>query len=748
MRTETLTTSTVVRIPVRLKVLGNENNAPVTSHPTSASPGDGDINTGHGGNVFASLTASCKLSGRYAKIDFTYCVWNDDFGKSSKADNLTINTSRYIDLSNYDYAPSSWNYVNLKGEKVTVQERFTYSLRTHSQAYYVDYYKAKDSRKGWYKVDNTYPKNNKPQSWIPREELRFKIDDSGSELTRAGNIGFEALVYISILVTHTTEKTFQDPINDVEQSVKNKDNALSTLTLDGILNNRPITTFEDGMRNFANAAVHDDGGTGAWLRGTRQEQLGVVTYTFPHSVTNKAPSTDYYLGSVVLVDNNFRTHQPTKVLFSDSERKKLSMYATISNHTDFFPDVLPTAREMNNKRNEFVENYVNKISPKKQIPSNTIIDFQDFESTDGISIGGSIKGVDFGFSSGERKKRVRVYSFKQVLYTLALDDIYKKGSDFFSDKVNIAQFKDSIKHYSPAIISTVYYGKVAYLAIASDDKSAMSVNISKTDFASGNATISGSTKKCTFKAIVLGGTAGSMNGNFNFDDLKDANKFLASIMTEMKAPDAEAAVPIEFEAKYLRNPAQKVTTNIRKYFTQYVDKIKINIREDNGGISASARLRLLDYVYDNKGKLNYKYCYWNKDLDYTVEVSPWACCLELKVDVAGGEYCDYIVFVPYIPLSSLTQDSDGNWVFKIGNNGSTLKDVKNNVVTNVSVPGSYLCKSNKYYRGSLDESQYLGKNEDKVLTDFFNFCEEQYALHGDFHRFGSAKKIKSTRGND
>ena len=167
MRTETLTTSTVVRIPVRLKVLGNENNAPVTSHPTSASPGDGDINTGHGGNVFASLTASCKLSGRYAKIDFTYCVWNDDFGKSSKADNLTINTSRYIDLSNYDYAPSSWNYVNLKGEKVTVQERFTYSLRTHSQAYYVDYYKAKDSRKGWYKVDNTYPKNNKHSLGFP-----------------------------------------------------------------------------------------------------------------------------------------------------------------------------------------------------------------------------------------------------------------------------------------------------------------------------------------------------------------------------------------------------------------------------------------------------------------------------------------------------------------------------------------------------------------------------------------------------
>lgn len=748
MRTESKTTSSIVRIPCKIVVKGNENGATVTSNPTSASPGDGDINTGHGGYVFGSLNATCSVSGRYAKLDFRYCVWNDDYGKSKNADCLVINTTKYIDLGNYDYAPDTWFYMNNQGEKVTVKERFTYSLCTHKTAYYIDYYKAKDSRKGWLKVDNSYPKQNSPQSWIPREELRFKIDDSGSELTKAGNIGFEALVYISIQVNHRTDKVFEVPLNEVEQSVKSKDNALSTLTVDGLLNNRPITILEDGLKNFSNSAVHDDSGTGAWLRGTRQEQLRLMTYTFPHSKANKAPSTDYYLGSVVLVDNYFRTHQPTKIIFSEAERKKLSMYATISNNTEFFPDVLPTAKEMNNRRNEFIQKYVSRIPSSTQLPSNTTIDFQDFESTDGISIGGSIKGVDFGFSQGDRKKTVRVYTFKQVLYTLALNDTYKKGSEFFTDKLNLTQFKNSIKHYSPAIISTVYYGKVAYLAIVSDDKSAASVNISKTDFFSGKASITGSTKNCSFKAIVLGGTAGSLNGNFNFSDLSDANKFLDSIMREMTAANAQAAVPIEFEAKYLQNPAQKVTTNIYKYFTKYVDKIKINIREDNKGISASARLRLLDYVYDSKGKLSYSHRYWNKSLDYTVEVSPWACCLELKVDVVGGEYCDYIVFVPYIPLSALTQNSDGDWVFKIGNNGSTLKDVKNNVVMSVSVPGSYLNKSNQHYRGDLSESQYLGKTEDQVLTDFFNFCEQQYALHGDFYRFGSNKKIKSTRGND
>ena len=748
MRTETKTTTSVVRIPAKIVIKGNENGDAVKSHPTSASPGDGDINTGSGGYVYGSLNASCKLSGKYARIEFTYNVWTSDYGKSAKGDHLTINTSRLVDLSSYDSAPSPWTYISNKGEKVTVKERFTYSLRTHSDAYYIDYYKAKDSRRGWLKVDNSYPQSNKPQTWIPRENLRFKIDDSGSELTKAGNIGFEALVYISILVTHTTEKTFQDPINDVAQAVASKDKALSSLTLDGLLNNRPITTLEDGLKSFATIAVHDDGGIGAWLRGQRDEQLGIQTYTFPHSLTNKAPSTDYYLGSIILVDNNFRTHHPSKVVFSESERKRLSMYATNNRTNHYFDNVLPTAKEMNNKKNEFIEKYIGRVSSSTQLPSITTIDFQDFESTDGISIGGSVKGVDFGFSSGDRTKKVRVFTFKQVLFSLNLDDTYKKGSDFFSDKINVSQFKNSIQHYSPAIISTVYYGKVAHLAVVSTDQSAMSVNISKTDFFNGNAKITGSTKNCSFKAIVLGGTAGAMNGTINFSDLNDANSFLKSIMKEMTALDAEAAIPIEFEAKYLRNPAQKVTTNIYKYFTRYIDKIKLNIREDNKGISASARLRLLDYVYDNKGKADYQFKYWNKGLDYTVEVSPWACCIEVKMDVVGGEYCDYNVFVPYIPLSSLTQDSNGDWVFRIGNNGSTLKDVKNNATVTPTVPGCYVCKSNEYYRGDLKESQYLGRTEDQVLTDYFNYCEEKYATASPFYRLSSLKKIKSTRGND
>ena len=748
MRTETTTQTTVVKHPWKVSIQGNVNEAPVKALNSPDMPGDGNINTGHGGNVYASLKARCGKSGSYAVLYFTYTVQNDNYEKAMSADCLQIVTNRVFDLKDYDYIAEPWSYVNEKGERVTVEERISWTLGNAPEAIYIDYYKAKNKRHGFYKVDNSFPQINREQAWIPRESLRFKIDDEGSELTKAGNLAFTAEGYIPVRVKRTITKTYDNLLDKTEKAILARDNALAKPTLDAILNNRPITTLEDGTRNFANMAITDSGSTGAWLRGTRQEQLGIISYTFPHNTTTMVPSSDYYLGAIVLVDNQFRTHQPTKVVFSDSERKPLSMYATNSRINLPFDNVLPTAKEMNNKKNAFLERYLTKVTDKTQLPSMTTIDYEDFESVDGISIGGSIKGVDFGFSSGECKKRVRVYSFKQVLFSLALDDTYKRGSEFFSDKLNLPEFRAAMKHYSPAIISTVHYGKVAYLAIASEDKSAMSVNISKSDFLSGKATMSGASKKCTFKAIVLGGTVGTMNGTMDFSNLKEADNFLTSICREMTAMDAEAALPIEFEAKYLCNPAQKVTTNVYKYFTKYVDKIKIHVREDNKGATISARLRLLDYDYDAKGQRDYVYRYWNQGLDYTKEISPWACCIELKFDVLGSEDIDFNVFIPYIPLSALRQESNGDWVFRVKIGGTTCTNAKNNVTVDPTLPGCYINSNNKYFRGALDEKSYKGKSEEYVLTEFFNYCEEMRVKHSSFARLTNNKRIKSCRGND
>lgn len=752
MRTETKTYTNIVQIPSWFTVQGNQSGSPIQAITSAKSPGDGDIGTGNLGKVvvYAQLNAACKAEGRYARLDFDYWVWTSDWDSGKYADKLTFHAVRYIDLSMYDVIPRSWSYVTEKGEKATVQERFTWKLCSHSNALYIDYYKANKTRRGFLAVDNSYPQLNKPQSWIPRENLGFKIDDSGSERYKVGNIAFKAFVNVRVQVTRTVTTTYENIIDDNASSILAKDRALSNPTLDAILANRPIVKLKDGADSFQNNVIHDAGSTGAWLRGVRERQLDVSDYTFPHSTTNMSPSSDYYLGSIILVDDKFRSAKPTKVVLSDAERKPLSMYATNNRSNASFDNVRPTAKEMNNKKNEFIEKYLSKITDSTKVPSITTVDFKDFESTDGISIGGSVKGVDFGFSTGERKKKARVFVFKQVLFSLALDDTYKKGSEFFSDKLNLPEFRAAIKHYAPAVISKVYYGKVAYLAVTSDDNSAMSVNVSKADFMNGKASITGGSKKCSFKAIVLGGVAGAMNGTMNFTDLNDVSGFLKSICTEMKANDVEAAIPIEFEAKYLSNPSKLVTTDILPYFSKYVDKVWIKVAENNKGVSASARLRLIDYAYDSKGQMDYVFRSFNRSLDFRELVSPWACCIEIKVDVVwrsdGSE--DFNIFIPYIPLSSLVQNSDGEWEFKINIGGSTVYDAKSNVTLSSTIPGCYVNRNNKHFRGDLPEAQYKGKTEDYLLTQYFNYCEYKRATVDAFRLLSSEKKNKTYRGND
>ena len=745
MRVETKTYTNIVKIPQWYEIKGNESGSPVKTAGNHA--GDGDINTGNigGSTVEALLHASCNREGDNARLDFSFEVTTNE---KNKREDLFFEATRYINLSTYSGVRRNWSYVTNKGEKATVNESFECKLCNHPSAFYWDYYSGKKGRKGYLAVNNPYPDWTSPQSWIPMENLGFQIDGSGNELYEVGKFGFKALVIISVQVTRTVKTTFENIVDDNAATILANDRKLSTLTLNGILNNRPLVTFEDGSRNFANNVIHDDGGTGAWLRGTREEQENVVTYTFPHSVTTMVPSPDYYLGAIILVDNNFRSAQPTKVVLGEAERKPLSMFATNTFTNQYFDGVRPTAKEMNNKRNDYIQNYLKKVTDQTKLPSKTRMEMKDFDSADGISIGGSIKGVDFGFTLGERTKKVRVYTFSQVLYSMSLDDTYKRGSEFFSDQLNVSEFKNAIKHYSPAIISNVDYGKVAYLAIASDDNSAMSVNITQSEVLSGTASIGKSAKNCTFKAIVLGGVAGSMNGTFNFSNLAEANDFLKAVCTEMTAKDVEAAIPIAFEAKFLRDPSRKVTTNIYKYFSRYVDKIKINLWEDNKGAKISARLRLIDYDYDSKGNRDYVFRYWNQWLDFEKDISPWACCIEIKYDVYGGDDQDFVVFIPYIPMSSLYQDDNGNWIFKVRIGGTTEYNAKNNIVPGIAIPGCYANSNNKYYRGDLAEGDYKGKSEDTLLTDYFNYCELMRATHDSFYRLSSEKTNKTCRGDD
>ena len=180
------------------------------------------------------------------------------------------------------------------------------------------------------------------------------------------------------------------------------------------------------------------------MRGKRKERKGTTEYVFPRSQSN-APSTDYYPGTIVVVDSKFRSRLPKKINFKENERKPLNFITTLpsSSLTEYFDKIIPTERNLNNKRMQFVSKY-SKEMKDLAVASISNISESSYENGCGITVGGSIKEVDFSLSGSLKTKSVKIFEFKQILYSISLDDTYKNASDFFTSELDLNAFKKSI----------------------------------------------------------------------------------------------------------------------------------------------------------------------------------------------------------------------------------------------------------------------------------------------------------------
>ena len=146
------------------------------------SRGDGDIDTGKGSKTYAQLEATLtKQNDRTARLSVTYSVWESSWETTTKKDRDRLYFTAYQDIDLSEYVKTT--------AKEDVKETLTWDFyETPKKAVYKDYYS--NGNKKWNTVVlGSYPNVNKVQSWMPSGDLRFKVDDSGSELTRAGNIG-------------------------------------------------------------------------------------------------------------------------------------------------------------------------------------------------------------------------------------------------------------------------------------------------------------------------------------------------------------------------------------------------------------------------------------------------------------------------------------------------------------------------------------------------------------------------------
>lgn len=531
------------------------------------------------------------------------------------------------------------------------------------------------------------------------------------------------------------------PSISTAHSAAKSGNSSNIKEIQDIINSYGMPIFNDGYSTRARIEEvvrnrnKNTSDTGAYVAGVRGKISNQTEFLCPSNDLN------YHLGAVILTDSQFKSNAPQKCIFREDEREPIRIVASLGwegcNGSSYSHYVNPNEADINSFKNRFLNEYAMKANTSTFVASNTRVNAFTYSSVDAISIGGSISGASFGFDKSTTKK-VKVIEIKQRLFSMSVNDTLINADDFFTDQLSATELKSKLyshhdkRYCAPAYIETIHYGRAIYLAVASTDSTAYSANIGY----KGN-TLKGSFgksfSKCEFSLITRGGVSGRLsnyNGTFDYDTIGEV---LKAIGLEMAATEVEAAMPIEFEAKYIRNPQINVKYNTNPYFINYIDQVKFRVVDSNTGVDINLIIRYLDSV----GYRRYKYNYRKsgtlspRSNTYTINVSPKALAFEVKVNRYGNESSDFNVFIPFIPYESLQCSNDGEYYLNVYLPGTTLWSPKR-AYTIPSVDGTYLTwendlfildKNNSVKTNIYSSAFYQNKNEDEIIKEFFRWCE-------------------------
>lgn len=520
-----------------------------------------------------------------------------------------------------------------------------------------------------------------------------------------------------------------DRITDIDQLVK----SLSENAKDLVDGSDTVLTLPTAMEKNRE---------GAYIRGTRESKPNIERFVFPPNTSN------YYIGNILLVNDNetFFSNTPTSLRFTTGQRKPINLIPNVViDDFSMLENVIPTEINVRKAANRFLLKYKDWVKKSSfRLPEVATPKYYTFESEEAINIGGTIKGVSYDMSLFKNARSITVVEFKQVLYSISIDDTYRKTSDFLQNitaKELLEKCRQNGETYAPAVIETVYYGKSAYLCAVCEDKEGASFNIGDyVKFGKSNGS-----KSWKFQVIVNGGKDNLPSGYLDKDSLKSV---VDAISAPITAADIETAVPIEFEASYLSlDRSNPVRLDIKPYYRRYVENILFKLTESNKGASMSAIIRWLEPKLDANNKWHYVFNQQKKKwLDHTIRMSPWALAIEVKIDVTGAvDKYDFNFFIPNIPFDLLRVDEDGECVMKCNITGSTAYDSKNVSISPMPT-GCYFSKDNDIFGVTTDCSKF--DTQEEILKAFFNWCDYQSLNSSQMSPIGKVRADKSGKSRD
>lgn len=493
------------------------------------------------------------------------------------------------------------------------------------------------------------------------------------------------------------------------------------MTVDELIRQYPMVSIEDGYSSPPQL-TQSTNELGAWVRASRTPKSDTW-----FMVNERMNSQLIYPGNVIMVDRNKNfINNMVEIPFMAEERKVLRLDAKYSNEMNDSSSQLSrfTRADVNAFVDRCLTHYKNG---SHDLSSNTSWSFERTERKEGITLGGTIKGVDFSGSIG-RNKTVTVAYMKQIMYTVSLNNEYSRPSDIFTDRIDVNKFQSNINKTpggAPAIIDAVRYGRIITIWAIQEGNEAATLNVDKFKLSVSN------TKDSTrYYLRIYGGVAGDQQYNiYNTNKKEEIQKALDALKESSKRA-METALPIEFTAKYLGNLTTNINWYVLPYYKTYIPEIKFRVTENNKGADMKCAVYYLRYeMYGNR--LEYRLNKVDKKgLDYTFYCSPKSLCFDIKIDVTGAiDKRDFNAMLPCIPYDSIQPNKDGDWEFQINIYGTTVFDTKH-FWLKPTVAGAVLSTSNGFFMEKHKDSPLrrfdgAGASEKTILQAYIDWMSNK-----------------------
>ncbi len=543
-----------------------------------------------------------------------------------------------------------------------------------------------------------------PSNFIGGESLAMRMADGyvPAQTTPSGGITSTGGIRVPVHSTSTGSGSTSTP-KPAEETESQKRLRL----VNELVKKYPMIPVEDGY-NDPPVLKQEPNKEGVWVRALRQpKHPDGIWFMVNDEINNQL----IYPGNIVLVDKEKDfTKNMKEIPFRSGERKPLRFDAKFS--TKNSSTVLNSFTRVD--VNDFVDDCLREFKEKGyELASNTAWEYEQSTRTEGITLGGTIKGINFSGSALERNKTVTVAYMKQIMYTVSLDNQYSNASDLFTDQVNLDQFKQNIDKnggagiVAPAIIDAVRYGRLITVWAVQEGNKPVSLSIDKMF----NISVGDTQNNTKFILRVYGGKAGEENFSLSSDSEETIENAL-KMFKEVDKKAIETALPIEYSLKYLNNLTTNIQWKVLPYFKSYIPRVRMRVKDDVKGVYVNVSVRALKFMpYGDSGSdfdyVRYKSTYCTAPVSFSM--SPKTLCIDVIFEMHRGAKYDFNVMIPCIPYERIEgPDEDGDWMFWVKIPSCTYFNAKH-IDLYPNVPGAVF---------SNDEWFYMDKHEDGPISMF------------------------------